>query len=143
MKKNKLCIISGIFITFLLVSICFSMYIQKWYIGNQHTIEWGAITAFSNGDTFPKNYVIEYEIFLVDFETDPGKTKPIKIGNTQKTNFIIKLNKPGKFLIGLKTVCKNQDGYVLAESGIGWTDGVKSVDSELTFGLHCFMSKLP
>ena len=143
MKKNKLCIISGIFITFLFVSVCFSMFIQKWYTGDQHTIQWSAVTAFENGSAFPESYTIEYGVYLSDFETDPNKANPTKIGSTEETTFVVNLDKMGKSLVGLQTVCKRQDGYVFNKSSIGWTDDIKIVANELTFGLHYFISKPP
>jgi hypothetical protein len=141
MKKNKIAAILGVFTAFLLVSVCFSAYIQKWYTGKKYTIAWDAVTSYSTGHAIPEGRTIEYKIYLSNFETDPNKINPIELGTTQKTNFIVELPEFNKYVVGLQTICKNQDNYLLSD--IGWADNVKSVSNGVTFGLHYFISKPP
>lgn len=78
---------------------------------------------------------------MSNFETDPNKTNPIELGTTQETNFIVELHESDKYIVGLQTICKKQDGYTLSD--IGWTDSIKTVSNGVTFGLHYFISKPP
>lgn len=140
MKQNcNFFVFSCVLVAFFLVSICTSAHSQEWYIANQVTVTWDAVTELSNGAVIPGDSLIEYRIWLVNVDTDPYKMSPVEVGITSETLYVITLNIEGRFFVGLQTLRKTSEGNILGESSVGWTDDPEIAANSETFGLQYFL----
>jgi len=94
-----------------------------WVTANQATVQWDAVTADVDGDPIPAGTHVEYEVWLVNKVTDPGKTNPAKVATTTATEFTITLGVKGQYLVGvLAAHVEDGTNEKLAESTIAWSD---------------------
>lgn len=146
MKSSKFFVASLFLITVFLVSICSVVYSQEWHTTNQATITWDAVTGAEEGAPYPETDVIEYRVWLSNAITDPDKTNPVEIGITAELVYVVTLNVEGRFLVGLQTIRKQQQGselVLLGESEIGWSDDPEIVADGRIFGLQYYLSPPP
>jgi hypothetical protein len=112
---------------------------QTWHTANQTTFAWDAVTTLSNGDPVPVGDTIEYEVFIVNAITDPGKTSPTSLGLTTATSMLITLVDEGSYFVGAKSFRKISDGTVVGESIIAWSDDPQYCLNGEAFGIRYFL----
>jgi hypothetical protein len=139
MKKCTFLVFSCALIVFFLVAIYTSAHSQEWHVANQATITWVAVAVLSDGSAIPTDNLVEYELWLVNADTDPDKANPVIVGTTSETLYVVTLSVEGRFFVGLQTLRKASDGTLLGESGIGWTDDLETTTPGPTFGLQYFL----
>lgn len=139
MKRNNLFVASCVLITFFLISICTSAHSQEWHTANQATITWDAVTESSSGVPLPEDNTVEYRLWLVNAVTDPDKLNPVEVGVTAQILYVITLDVEGRFFVGLQTLRKSQEGNLIGESVIGWSDDPEIVGDGGVFGLQYFL----
>jgi len=136
------------FIFVLFISVANQAFEQQWYTCRSAKITWDAVTEIG-GVAMPETYNVEYGIYITDIVVDPYKQNYKQIGTTSSTAYTISFdeiapiilkesgNSKGRFLVGLKTIVKLQDGTLRTPNGesyIGWTDDIKIVADGETFG---------
>ena len=131
---KKFCVI--ILVSLLALPVCALG--QTWVTANQSTISWDAVTTLSNGSVIPDTSVIEYNVYLCNAVTDPGKTNPTLIETVSDLQSILTLVNEGQYFVGVQTVRKFE-GEVISESAIGWTDNPDIVLNGEIFGITYFL----
>lgn len=134
-------VLLSVFLMGLFVSI---VHAQEWFITNQATITWDAVTELHDGTVIPEVDIIEYRIWLSNANIDPDKANPIEVGTTSELVYVVTLNTEGRFFVGLQTIRKTLMGLaaeerVVGESEVGWSDNPAIVKDGLIFGLQYFL----
>ena len=107
-----------------------------WHTANQKLVGWDASLGSEVTPQIPQAQ-ISYRVFLANALTDPNKANPAKIGETAETQFLITLNTPGKFVVGVSAI-NTVDGEVVGESPIAWSDVAADVLNGEVWGLQYF-----
>jgi hypothetical protein len=105
---------------------------------NQATIAWDAPTTMEDGNALGAGDVLEYNIHLANFVTDPNKTNPTLVTPTPitATTHTITLGVEGKFIVGVSAhIVGTADEKW---SGIAWSDDANAVSGG-EFGLQYFI----
>jgi len=136
MKKRHRVLAFAIALVFFLTSPAFAF---TWVTANQATVQWDAVTTDVDGDPLTAGTHAEYKVFLVNKITDPGKTNPAEVVQTDLLEFTITLNTKGQYLVGVKTVqIEDSTGDLLAESAMSWSDIPADCQGGVDFGLRFF-----
>lgn len=93
---------------------------QSWHTANQVTIGWNASDGSTVDPVIPQDQ-ISYRVYLTNFETDPEKANPSRIGETADTQFTITLNTHGRYIVGVSAI-RTVEGEVVGESDKVWSD---------------------
>lgn len=140
MRRNYLFAALLSFAIALLAAFVLSANAQEWLTANQITITWDTVTTLENEAPMPESSVVEYRLWLVNADTDPDKLKPIQLpGEGPDTTYVITMNTEGRFFVGLQTLRKAQNGSLLGESNIAWTDNPDTASGGATFGLRYYV----
>jgi len=106
----------------------------EWRSTNQATISWDAVTTNINGDPIPPEHTIKYRIYLFKGISSEGPFVAIKVGETDRLQYVVTLEEEGKFLVGVMAVRYDENQLEIGVSEINWSD----VNGEATpnpFGL--------
>lgn len=106
----------------------------EWRVTNQATVSWDPVMTLENGDPLPATDSIKYKVYLSNAATDPGKTNPVLLGETDQTQYTLTLNTEGKFIVGVTAVRYNESAEEVGESEINWSD-VNGAATPNPFGL--------
>jgi hypothetical protein len=128
------------FVLGLLVVAVAVVYAQEWHTANQITITWDTVTTLANEAPVPESSVVGYRVWLVNAETDPDKLTPAQLpGEISEPTYTITMNTEGRYFVGVQALRMGQDGTVLGESNIVWTDNPEIVAGGATFGLQHYI----
>ena len=115
----------------------------EWTTANEKTIAWDAPTTLADGEPIPANHTLKYRVYLANFATDPDKTNPALLGETDQLSYSIVLNTEGKYIAGVQTVRYDENNIEISISDINWSD----VNGEYTpnpFGImHFIPTEMP
>jgi len=137
----KKILLSLLIVTFLGMGSAYSL--DNWKDTNQVTIAWDQVTTLSDNSMLPAGHSLKYKIYLANAVTDPDKTNPAELGETDQLNYTITLNVEGKYLVGVSTTRYDETGAFLNESEINWSD-VNGESTPDPFGLrHWFRAAVP
>jgi hypothetical protein len=111
-----------------------------WVTANQTTVGWDAVTADVDGDPFAPGTHAEYEVYLVNSITDPGKTAPEKVGQTTELTLVISLVVKGSYWVGVRVVqIDDATSEVLSQPGaFAWSDVPADCKDGIDFGIRFF-----
>jgi hypothetical protein len=124
-------ILLALSLAFSTVALC-----QEWYVANQITIGWDAVTEMEDGQAIPETDIVEYKVYLANTVTDPDKTNPAIIGVAAECTYIVTLNIEGQYFVGLQTLRMKADRTAIAESVIGWSDDPAIAANGTIFGVQ-------
>jgi len=103
----------------------------NWFTANQTTVGWDAVTVTSG--------TVEYEVFVANQITDPGKAAPISVWRGPELQTTITLADEGQYFVGVKT-WRVIDADTELESVIGWSDDPAVVGGDTkTFGVRYYI----
>ena len=132
--------------TFLITCILFCLIAPaealQWQTTNQITIGWDAVTMMDNGEPIPADNTVKYRIYMTNATTDPDKTNPVVVTETDQLQHTLTINTEGKYIVGIASVRYDAGGVEVSESVVNWSD----VNGELTpnpFGLVHYVPLLP
>lgn len=111
----------------------------EWFTANQYTIAWDAVTLKSDGSDLPSTDTIEYVAYLANAVSDPDKSNPVEVYTGAEVQTVITLNVEGQYLAGVKSVRKIEDGTVVSESVINWSDDPDATGGK-PFGVRFYLS---
>lgn len=109
-----------------------------WHTANQFTVAWGPVTTNVGGGAVPANE-IEYEVFLANAVTDPGKTSAVSVWRGATVQATVTLNTEGAYLVGVKAI-RVVDGIDQAESIRIWSDDPTYCYNGVTFGVRHYVA---
>ena len=123
----------------LLLSTPMSVYaIDNWKTANQATVAWEpnpANIAFA-GERFIN------VIYLVNYQTDPGKTNPVEVGRTNQNQLTFTIGVKGQYVVGAKVVLEIEDQpdvwLPVNESAMIWSDDPAVCENGMTFGFRFY-----
>ena len=127
------------FLTICLVSLPVSAF-AMWVTANQVTVMW---------DHNDKTGIVEgeerlvYRVLMTNTVTDPNKTNPVVVGETEDNTLVLTLTIKGKYRAGVKAVLQalNEDGVTwedVGESEISWSDDPTVVKDGVIFGIRFY-----
>lgn len=125
-----------LFIVSLLLLFSTSVYAETWHTANQKLVGWDVADGSAVTPAIPQAQ-IGYHVYLANALTDPNKTNPVKIGATKETQFLITLNTPGKFWVGVSST-NTVDNEVVGESDVAWSNVPADVAGVEIWGLQYF-----
>ena len=102
-----------VFLTLLIFAPFTNLYALTWHTTNQSTIAWDPVAVDSG--------TVEYEVFIANSVTDPGKANPVSVWRGAEVQTTITLNAEGSYYTGVKT-WRIIDAETSLESVIGWSD---------------------
>lgn len=114
----------------------------NWKVTNQVTVAWDASTILVDGSAIPANHSVKYKVYLANAVTDPEKSNPALIEETDQLQSTITLNVEGKYFVGVSATRYDENGVLLNESEINWSD----INGEMTpnpFGLAHYLLVAP
>lgn len=111
----------------------------EWFTANQYTIAWDVVTLKSDGTEIPATDTVEYVAYLANAVTDPDKSNPVEVYAGAETQTLITLSAEGQYLAGVKSVRKIEDGTVVSESVINWSDDPGATGGN-PFGIRFYLS---
>ena len=143
-----------IMILFLSVALIFSCVdiseAIDWKITNQITIAWDATKTLNNGSAIPTDNSVKYRVYLSNAITDPGKTNPVLLGETDLLLYTITLVAEGRYFAAVQAVrydsagnelmdCADESGNLIScKSTLNWSD-INGDNTPNPFGLTHFM----
>ena len=121
---------------FMIFSIIFLMATaglgQTWVNTNQTTVAWDAVSyGLDAGET------LIYKTYLSNAKTDPNKTNPASIGETEALQYQFTFTEKGSYFVGLQTIIR-VDGEDVAASEIVWSDDPIVAAGGQTFGIRFY-----
>ena len=87
-----------------------------WHNANQVTVGWDAVTQDIDGDPITG---VTYEVLLANADTDPSKTNPVVVAETDLLEATLTMTK-GRYFVGVRAV------YLDMMSGINWGDELEN-----------------
>lgn len=106
----------------------------EWRSTNQATVAWDAVTTLNDGSALPAGDYIAYRVYLANSVTDPEKSNPALLGETDQLQYTVTLNVEGKYYVGVQAVRYDATDTEIETSIINWSD----VNGDMTpnpFGL--------
>ena len=103
---------------------------QEWYVTDQVTVLWDAVTTLDNGDPLTETPL--YHVYV-----ESGGVSRFITG-TAETQQVITFSEEGTYWIGVSAVRLMDDG-ALMESNIAWSNNVEVVQSGATFGIRHYL----
>lgn len=128
---------------FMIIMILFVLYIGSasavdWKVTNQVTIAWDAPTTFTDGTPLVSSVIIRYKVYLSNAITDPDKSNPVLLGETDQLEYTVTLNVEGKYFAGVSSARYDDSGQQLNESDINWSD-TNGIWTPAPFGLAHYL----
>ena len=124
-------IFSIIGVVLFLMIVASEVVAQEWHTANQTTIAWDISDGSTVDPPIPQDQ-ISYYVYLVNYDTDPSKTNPTRIGTATVPTFTVTLNTHGRYLVGVSAI-RTVDGEVVGESDKSWSDAANPA-----FGIRYF-----
>jgi len=138
MKKKLAAML--LMIPFILCYVVTPAMALTWVTANQSTVSWDAVTQDVDGDPIPTGFHMEYNVYLANSATDPGKANPAKVGTTNQTQYTITLNTKGTYFVGVTSFLAEDatSQPVVPESNFAWSDNPADCKDGVDFGIRFF-----
>lgn len=133
-------------IMILVFAVCLSfpsmILAQNWYITDQGTIEWDAVTVLGNGDPIPIGDIVQYQVYLCRY--DEPKENAVPEGSpTDLTEYTFTLVNEGRYWVGVRALRTPQgETEAIPSPGIAWSDDPLVCESSETFGFKLYFSPI-
>jgi hypothetical protein len=108
----------------LIMTLAFALpgFCVEWRSTNQATIAWDAVTTLDDGSALPAGHTVKYRVYLSNAVTDPEKSNPALLGETDQLEYTITLNTEGKYYAGVQSVRYDENTVEVGTSVINWSD---------------------
>lgn len=104
-----------------------------WHNANQVTVGWDVVTQDIDGDPITG---VTYEVLLANADTDPNKTNPVMVAETDLLEATLTMTK-GRYFVGVRAV------YLDLKSSINWGDELEGQEDVGLIGLRFAVSPKP
>ena len=110
-----------------------------WITANQCTVGWDK----NNTSALVEGERLVYRVYLTNTVTDPSKTSPMLIGETQNNTLVVTLTIKGKYRAGVEAVLQvladnNTTWEDVGESPIAWSDDPTVTKDGIIFGIRFY-----
>ena len=125
----------GLMAALLIVFVAAPVWAQDviWHNANQVTVGWTVVTQDIDGDVITG---VTYEVLLANADTDPSKTNPVVVAETDLLEATLTMTK-GRYYVGVRAV------YLDMKGSINWGDELENQEDVGLIGLRFAVSPKP